>query len=100
MARRAGVPPVIPGYTPGESIGSGGFADVFLYREDMTDRDVAVKVQAERLSGEQSTQQFYAEAKLMAGLSTHPYIVTIHFAGVTRDGRPYLVMEYCSRDDL
>jgi hypothetical protein len=26
--------------------------------------------------------------------------VTIHLAGVTGDGRPYLVMEYCSRDDL
>jgi hypothetical protein len=36
----------------------------------------------------------------MARLSTHPYIVTIYFAGVTADNRPYLVMEYCSQDDL
>jgi hypothetical protein len=99
-ARRAGPPPEIPGYTPVETIGSGGFADVFLYRQALTERDVAVKVLADRLAGDEITRQFHTEANLMARLSTHPYIVTIHLAGVTGDGRPYLVMEYCSRDDL
>ena len=36
----------------------------------------------------------------MAALSTHPAIVTIHQAGIAGDGRPYLVMEYCSRPNL
>ena len=36
----------------------------------------------------------------MAMLSTHPAIVTIYQAGVARDGRPYLVMEYCPKPNL
>ena len=48
----------------------------------------------------QARAAFTTEADLMARLSTHPYIVTIYQAGVARDGRPYLVMEYCSRPSL
>ncbi|WP_405374960.1 hypothetical protein [Microbacterium sp. Ld14] len=33
-------------------------------------------------------------------LSTHPAIVTIYQAGVSDDGRSYLVMEYCSKPNL
>ena len=36
----------------------------------------------------------------MAQLSHHPSIVTIHQAAIAADGRPYLVMEYCSRPGL
>ena len=32
----------------------------------------------------------------MAQLSAHPSILTVHQAGVSSDGRPYLVMELCS----
>jgi serine/threonine protein kinase len=93
-------PPSIPGFVPEESIRSGGFADVFRYRQELTERDVAVKVLKAALTDDGSEQRFVTEANVMARLSTHPYIVTIHLAGVTADGRPYLVMEYCSRDDL
>jgi hypothetical protein len=99
-AQTPAAPPGIPGFVPEESIRSGGFADVFRYRQELTERDVAVKVLKAALSDEGSEQRFVAEANVMARLSTHPYIVTIHLAGVTGDGRPYLVMEYCSRDDL
>lgn len=93
-------PPSIPGFSAEESIRSGGFADVFRYRQELTERDVAVKVLKSALTDEGAEQRFVTEANVMARLSTHPYIVTIHLAGVTADGRPYLVMEYCSRDDL
>ena len=33
----------------------------------------------------------------MAQLSHHPSIVTIYHAAIAADGRPFLVMEYCSR---
>ena len=36
----------------------------------------------------------------MATLSHHPSIVTVFEADVAPDGRPYLVMEYCSRPGL
>ena len=87
-------PPRIDGFTYVEGIGGGGFADVFLFTQHSTGRGVAVKVlRAEHLS-DHSLGQFETEARVMAGVSTHPYIVTIHDAGIATDGRPYLVMEH------
>src|SRR5690606_22381441 len=57
-------------------------------------REVAVKVlRAEHLSAS-SLRQFAIEADVMAQVSHHPSIVTIHTAGVAPDGRPYIVMEH------
>ena len=80
-------------------LGLGGFSDVFLYEQELPRRQVAVKVLSAELTDAVRTA-FVREANLMAALSTHPYIVTIHHAGIARDGRPYLVMEYCSRPSL
>ena len=97
--RPAAPPPQLPGFTPLELLGSGGFADVYLYEQELPRRRVAVKVLLpERISA--SAAQFTAEANVMAMLSTHPAIVTIYQAGVSSDGRPYLVMEYCPRPNL
>ncbi|MCR2813154.1 serine/threonine protein kinase [Microbacterium sp. zg.Y1090] len=99
-ARLPASPPELPGFTYRELLGSGGFADVFLYDQALPQRRVAVKVLlADRLS-QGSLDDFAAEANIMAQLSTHPAIVTIYQAGVSDDGRPYLVMEYCSRPNL
>ena len=98
--RRAGEPPILPGLEPVKLLGSGGFADVFLYEQQLPRRKVAVKVLlADDLSA-QSTNAFVAEANLMAQLSAHPYIVTIYGAHVAEDGRPYFVMEYCAGPSL
>ncbi|MFF7291354.1 serine/threonine-protein kinase [Microbacterium sp. NPDC008134] len=100
MNRRPSAPPVLPGFTYVEPLGTGGFADVFLYEQEMPRRRVAVKVLlADRISSA-SAQEFADEANVMAMLSTHPAIVTIYQAGVAGDGRPYLVMEYCPRPNL
>jgi serine/threonine protein kinase len=93
-------PPKLPGFTYVELLGSGGFADVYLYEQQLPRRRVAVKVLLpDRMTGG-AAEQFAAEANVMALLSTHPAIVTIYQAGVSDDGRPYLVMEYCSRPNL
>ncbi|SBS73102.1 serine/threonine-protein kinase [uncultured Microbacterium sp.] len=93
-------PPSLPGFTYVELLGSGGFADVYLYEQQLPRRRVAVKVLLpDRMAGA-SAEQFAAEANVMALLSTHPAIVTIYQAGVSEDGRPYLVMEYCPRPNL
>ena len=42
--RKPAPPPVLPGYTFVRPLGSGGFADVYLYEQDMPRRVVAVKV--------------------------------------------------------
>ncbi|WP_217178569.1 serine/threonine-protein kinase [Streptomyces sp. AC495_CC817] len=100
MTRRPSPPPQLPGFTYLEPLGTGGFADVFLYEQEMPRRRVAVKVLlADRLSSG-AAAEFADEANVMAMLSTHPAIVTIYQAGVAGDGRPYLVMEYCPRPNL
>lgn len=95
MSSATPAPPPIDGYRPLQLIGTGGFAEVFLYEQLMPTRRVAVKVMtADALAGDTQRRQFTAEANLMAKLSTHPYIVSVFQAGVAGDGRPYIVMEY------
>ena len=97
MARRLpSAPPNLPGFAHVHVLGSGGFADVFLYEQNMPRRQVAVKVMLSEVVNDQVRQMFQAEANLMAQLSAHPAILTVYQASISADGRPYLVMELCS----
>ena len=97
MARRLpSQPPTLPGFSHLHILGAGGFADVFLYEQNMPRRQVAVKVMLSEVVNDQVRQMFQAEANLMAQLSAHPSILTVYQASVSSDGRPYLVMELCS----
>lgn len=101
MARRPpSAPPVIPGYEHVKLVGSGGFADVFLYQQQHPRRQVAIKVLLAEYVGKSTAEAFTAEANLMAQLASHPSIVSIYGADVASDGRPYLVMEYLSKPNL
>ncbi|TQJ30569.1 serine/threonine-protein kinase [Microbacterium sp. SLBN-146] len=93
-------PPDLPGFTYLDVLGSGGFADVYLYEQQLPRRRVAVKVLLTERMSTGAVDEFAAEANVMAMLSTHPAIVTIYQAGVAGDGRPYLVMEYCPKPNL
>lgn len=97
MTRRLpSAPPNLPGFSYVRALGSGGFADVFLYEQNLPRRQVAVKVLLAGIVNDQVRQLFRAEANLMAQLSSHPSILTVFQSSVSADGRPYLVMEYCS----
>jgi serine/threonine protein kinase len=98
--REASTPPQLPGYEYVRVLGLGGFADVFLYEQELPRREVAVKVLLAGSLDDDVRTRFQTEANLMARLSHHPSIVTIHQADIAADGRPYLVMEYCSRPGL
>ncbi|WP_374971125.1 serine/threonine-protein kinase [Terrabacter sp. BE26] len=94
MASRKGTPPKIPGLVFVQPLGSGGYADVFLYEQQSPRMPVAVKVlKAEGLT-DALRQQFVEEADTMAALGDHPYIVQVFRSGTSDDGRPYLVMKY------
>jgi len=96
MARRQTLtPPLLPGYTYVRPLGSGGFADVFLFQQNMPRRLVAVKVLLSKVQDDASARALAAEADIMASLSSHPSILTVFEASVSSDGRPYIVMEYC-----
>jgi len=94
--RRPSDPPVLPGFSHVRLLGSGGFADVFLYEQNMPRRQVAVKVMLADVVTDHVRQMFQVEANLMAQLSSHPGILTVYQASISADGRPYLVMELCS----
>ena len=98
--RQPAAPPGLPGFTYIDVLGSGGFADVYLYEQHLPKRRVAVKVLLTERMTTGAVAEFTAEANVMAMLSTHPAIVTIYQAGVADDGRPYLVMEYCPKPNL
>ena len=94
--------PVIPGFAFIEHLGSGGFADVFLYEQQWPRQRVAVKVVRPDVPlTDREKYLFTAEANAMARLADHPYIVSVITAGVTAEGgRPFLVMRYCPPPDL
>lgn len=94
MPRRLpSAPPVLPGYSHLHVLGTGGYADVFLYEQALPRRPVAVKVLLAELVDEDVRSSFRSEVNLMGRLSSHPGILTVYGASVASDGRPYLVME-------
>ncbi len=93
--RLPSAPPVLAGFTYVRPLGTGGFADVFLFEQNLPRRPVAVKVLLRDIVDEGLLRMFNAEADVMARLSSHPSILTIYEASISADGRPYLVMEFC-----
>lgn len=87
-------PALIPGMQMVRHLGSGGFADVFLYEQKIPHRQVAVKIQRSGLSVSLD-RAFRNEVDMLARLSSHPGIVSLYDAGATPDGRQYMAMEYC-----
>lgn len=94
-SRLPSAPPVLAGYTSIRPLGTGGFADVFLFEQNMPRRSVAVKVLLHDVVDSEVLRMFNAEADVMARLSSHPSILTVYDASISADGRPYLVMEFC-----
>ncbi len=90
----------VPGITLTSEIGHGGFGTVYLARDTVVGRDVAVKIDQRTLSTESDQRRFTREVTAAGQVSAHPNIVTLLSGGVTRTGRPYLVMELCPGGSL
>ncbi|HEY7952456.1 MAG TPA: Stk1 family PASTA domain-containing Ser/Thr kinase [Solirubrobacteraceae bacterium] len=74
-------------------IGSGGMADVYLARDALLGRQVALKLLQHRFAQDQEfVERFRREASSAAGLS-HPNVVAIFDRGEW-DGTYYIAMEY------
>ncbi|MFW5470346.1 protein kinase domain-containing protein [Knoellia sp. CPCC 206435] len=95
MSREApGTPPEIPGLVYRQPLGSGGYADVFLYEQQQPRMPVAVKVLKREGLTPAILRQFVEEANTMAQLADHPYIVQVFRSEQLADGGAYLVMKY------
>ena len=75
---------------------------VRLGYESYLDRQVAVKLlalQGIEVAPAEFQHRFQREARVLANLQ-HPHIVGCHQAGVTAQGRCYIVMEFIDGPDL
>ena len=93
-------PPLIPGLRDLHRIGVGGFAEVYRATEEPFDRTVAVKVLSARRGEDDAVRAFERECRALGQVDGHGSIVTVHSAGTTEDGRPYLVMGHESGGSL
>src|SRR5215204_1260168 len=81
-------------YDVGRPLGSGGMGEVFLARDRVLGRDVALKVLRKQFAGdEEFAERFKREAMSAASLS-HPNIVQVYDRGETEEGSSYIAMEY------
>ena len=86
--------PHIPGLVHIQPLGSGGYADVYLYEQQSPRMNGAVKVLKRDGLTPAIRRQFVEEANTMAQLADHPYIVQVFRSEQTPDGGAYLVMKY------
>jgi serine/threonine protein kinase len=81
-------------------LGSGGFAAVWLVRDEELDAQVAVKVLAEHWVDDLDVRRRFVEEGRFLRKVESPYVVGVHDIGTTDDDRPYLVLTYADRGTL
>ncbi|MGV9610923.1 protein kinase domain-containing protein [Nocardia xishanensis] len=87
------------GFDDAVEIGRGGFGVVYRCTQAELDRVVAVKLLTAHLD-EDNRERFFREQRAAGRLTGHPNIVHVLHAGVTGNGRPFLVMPYYPRGSL
>ncbi|WP_068057506.1 protein kinase domain-containing protein [Nocardia xishanensis] len=87
------------GFDDAEEIGRGGFGVVYRCAQAGLDRVVAVKVLTADLD-EDNRARFFREERAGGRLTGHPNIVHVLHAGITDNGRPFIVMPYYPHGSL
>ncbi|MFC0446868.1 protein kinase domain-containing protein [Rhodococcus jostii] len=87
------------GFEDAQEIGRGGFGVVYRCTQGALDRTVAVKVLTADLD-EENRARFLREQRAGGRLTGHPNIVDVLHAGVTENGRPFIVMPYHAQGSL
>jgi len=81
-------------------LGRGAMGMVYVARDTVLERDVALKVMVSGIAGDpDARQRFEREAKAVAKM-THRNVVTVHDLGYHEDGSPYIAMELLRGKDL
>ncbi|TCN39084.1 serine/threonine protein kinase [Kribbella orskensis] len=93
-------PPRIGRYSLVRRVGAGGFATVWLARDEQLDADVAVKILSDNwIDQDDVRRRFLAEGRFLRRVDS-PHVVGVHDIGETEDGRPYLVLTYADGGSL
>ena len=93
-------PPRIGRYSLVRRVGAGGFATVWLARDEQLDADVAVKILSDNWIDEDDVRRrFLAEGRFLRRVDS-PHVVGVHDIGEAEDGRPYLVLTYADGGSL
>jgi eukaryotic-like serine/threonine-protein kinase len=81
------------------TLGSGGMAEVYRARDSRLQREVALKVVGETLSGDGAFLARLEHEARLAGSLNHPNIVAVHDVG-SYEGAPYVVTELLEGETL
>lgn len=75
-------------------IAVGGMGVIYLGREQLTERKVAVKIlRPDRQRSDRDREYFVREARALSQIR-HPNLVELYHVGTTPDGRHYMVLEF------
>lgn len=77
-----------------QRLGSGGFATVWLYRDDQLDSLVAVKALADNWSERVDIRERFLEEARILRRADSDHVVRVYDIGETADRIPYFVMTY------
>ena len=93
-SRASGEPPaLLPRHGDPRLLGVGGMGEVFLVRERLLNRSVALKaVRPELASRSSSVKRFLREAQITSQLQ-HPGVIPVYELGELPDGRPFFTMK-------
>ena len=81
-------------------LGSGGMGEVYLARDRVLGRDVALKVLRRQYAGDNEFAERFKREALSAASLSHPNIVQVYDRGTTEEEASYIAMEYVSGGTL
>jgi len=85
---------IVKHYEVLSSLGEGGMGEVYLAKDTILSRRVALKVLPAYVGNDPDRLRRFKQEARAASTLNHPNVCVIHEIGETDDGRPFIAMEY------